>query len=395
MQTVVVIADPDVCTLVTRVLQQNGHTVATFGDAATAWVALQHALPDLLVLEWANPGIDGLMLCQRVRALPKGALLEIMMLISHEQSTALTAALAVGANDVVALPCAPAELTLRVSHAESHHYMTAALREAHHEAGELAAERTLLLDQMPYGVIMLDEQGRVVLLNAAARRIAGPEQVPARPVAELVGEFELREPATLRPLAPEETPVGKAMAGESVPRYEYVFRRPGDDRDRWIAGSAVPRFSVDQSATGAVIVFADVTEEREMARRLSTAEERLRMLDQALPVGVIVLDAAMRILEANAAAQALLGESLETLRELPVTDPRWTLTRLDGASLPVDQHPALRALRTGQPQRQVLGRLALSHGTRRTVLIDAVPVVDQGAMASRVVVCYTDVTDHL
>jgi two-component system, OmpR family, response regulator ResD len=61
--------DATVSEVVARYLERDGYAVETVADGR---VALQRALaapPDLLVLDLMLPGVDGLELCRRLRAL--------------------------------------------------------------------------------------------------------------------------------------------------------------------------------------------------------------------------------------------------------------------------------------------------------------------------------------
>lgn len=125
-------------------------------------------------------------------------------------------------------------------------------------------EHTLatILDRVPVGIIVLDREGRMMLMNEEGRRISGVAPEVITPVADQTEEYQLREPRTGRPLSPEETPVARALGGEFVEHFEYTFRRPGESEEAWVQATATPLLDSDGRVTGAVTVFEEVTEQR-------------------------------------------------------------------------------------------------------------------------------------
>ena len=109
----VLVADDDatVADVVARYLEREGFTVEIAGDGEAA---LQRALadpPHLLVLDLMLPGIDGLEVCRRLRAL---APVPVIMLTAKGDEADRVIGLEFGADDYVAKPFSPKELTLRV-----------------------------------------------------------------------------------------------------------------------------------------------------------------------------------------------------------------------------------------------------------------------------------------
>lgn len=107
------VADDDatVADVVARYLEREGFTVEIVGDGEAA---LQRALadpPHLLVLDLMLPGIDGLEVCRRLRAL---APVPVIMLTAKGDEADRVIGLEFGADDYVAKPFSPKELTLRV-----------------------------------------------------------------------------------------------------------------------------------------------------------------------------------------------------------------------------------------------------------------------------------------
>ncbi|HJP87384.1 MAG TPA: response regulator transcription factor [Gemmatimonadaceae bacterium] len=92
--------------------------VVTAPDGAAAWRILENFegrnAPDLLVLDWMMPGLDGIEICRKVRTTPGLELMYIIILTQRTEKEDLAMALAAGANDYIAKPFHPIELESRV-----------------------------------------------------------------------------------------------------------------------------------------------------------------------------------------------------------------------------------------------------------------------------------------
>jgi DNA-binding response OmpR family regulator len=103
--------DATVADVVGRYLRHEGFTTETVADGR---VALDRALaspPDLVVLDLMLPGLDGLEVCRRLRAL---APVPIVILTARGQESDRIIGLDIGADDYVAKPFSPRELVARV-----------------------------------------------------------------------------------------------------------------------------------------------------------------------------------------------------------------------------------------------------------------------------------------
>ena len=268
-------------------------------------------------------------------------------------------------------------------------------REEHlaREAAARAAELAAVFEQLPSGAVVFDAEGQRVLLNEAVRRLWGTPGPGDQPLAERVRLYQLRDPASGRPLEFEELPVARALAGETVQAHEYLLRRPGTTEDIWVHASAVPLRDPDGRVTGAVGLFSDVTRERTLMRELAASEERLRTLYQAMACGVFVSNAAGEIADANEAAEAIFGLTLDQMRgRTPAA--LWPASREDESELPDNERPSQIALRAGAPVRQETISVRRPTGERRWIQVDAVPVLGPDGAPMQVVSSFIDVTER-
>lgn len=85
-------------------------------DGSEAWSELQGTnAPNLVLLDWMLPGIDGIELSRRIRTLgANGAYIYTVMLTAKDRKQDLLTAMAAGADDYIAKPVNPSELRARI-----------------------------------------------------------------------------------------------------------------------------------------------------------------------------------------------------------------------------------------------------------------------------------------
>ncbi len=154
----------------------------------------------------------------------------------------------------------------------------------------------------------------------------------------------------------------------------------------------------------AELISAFLAQRREAIRAkraaMKTDAERTRQIQfelifNAINDGVNVFGADGKIIEANLAAERILGLSRDQQLGRAVVDPRWKSTRLDGSSFPSDEYPVARTLRTGETVRDVGMMLELSGGRKRWISINSAPVLNPDSSAiDYVVSTFRDETAH-
>ncbi|GAC1434643.1 MAG: hypothetical protein NVSMB51_02330 [Solirubrobacteraceae bacterium] len=105
-----------------------------------------------------------------------------------------------------------------------------------------------------------------------------------------------------------------------------------------------------------------------------------------LPDGVVVLDASMTIVTANAAASRIAGRPVSWLEGSGVQGASWGVVTESGEPLPPDQHPAARALRSGEVQAEEVLGVRRADGALAWLLVSAEPLLDAQGAAAQVVV---------
>jgi DNA-binding response OmpR family regulator len=110
--TVLVVEDEvDICNLIRSHLESAGHTVLQAFDGPSALGLVEQHEPDLVILDWMLPGLDGLTVCRRIR---ERHLTPIIMLTARGEEVDRVLGLEVGADDYVVKPFSMRELMARV-----------------------------------------------------------------------------------------------------------------------------------------------------------------------------------------------------------------------------------------------------------------------------------------
>jgi PAS domain S-box-containing protein len=155
---------------------------------------------------------------------------------------------------------------------------------AQREQAEAALRRSeenlaVTLHSIGDAVLATDTAGRVTRLNSVAEELTGWTQAEAlgRPVDEVftIVNEETRQPAVV--------PVAKVLAsGElhGLANHTVVIARDGTERP--IADSAAPIRDRDGRMIGVVLVFRDVTIEKQAERAIAESERRLRAFNEQL-----------------------------------------------------------------------------------------------------------------
>ncbi|HEY3789801.1 MAG TPA: response regulator [Urbifossiella sp.] len=113
----VLIADDDAVSarILEATLRHWGHAVTVARDGAAAWDVLRgDNCPQLAILDWMMPGLEGPELCRRARALGRAVPTYMILLTAKGKSDDIVAGLDSGADDYVTKPFDRQELRSRL-----------------------------------------------------------------------------------------------------------------------------------------------------------------------------------------------------------------------------------------------------------------------------------------
>ncbi|HWH07690.1 MAG TPA: PAS domain S-box protein [Candidatus Thermoplasmatota archaeon] len=162
---------------------------------------------------------------------------------------------------------------------------------------------TLMARHMWEGVVTTDEQGRVQSVNPAAARILGRSEPQMR--GQRVGDLLCRPPAGCPALE-------AIRRRRPLVRKPQVFRRA--DGSTFLASVTAAPVLHEGVAEGAVVVFDDVTAEKEAQAARDRALAKFRALFHSNRDALVLADPARRILDVNPAFTRLVGYAPEEVR---------------------------------------------------------------------------------
>jgi two-component system, OmpR family, phosphate regulon response regulator OmpR len=170
--------DARLANMVGEYLRGNGFEFAHAMDGAAGLQALATAPPDLIILDLMMPGIDGLEVCRRLRALPgEVARTPVLMLTGKGDAMDRIIGLELGADDYLSKPFEPRELLARVR---------AILRR--HGEGAASSNRCMV-----FGSLEIDRDARTVVVAGNAVELTSYQFDLLVAIAERAGRVLTRE----------------------------------------------------------------------------------------------------------------------------------------------------------------------------------------------------------
>ena len=162
--------DVELCELLTSWLSQEGFQVRACHDGASARKALAEQAPDAVVLDVMLPDGSGLEVLKQLRS--EHAELPVVMLSARGEPLDRILGLELGADDYLAKPCDPRELTAR---------LRAVLRRTHPAAATGQLELGDLCFSPARGVVSIDEHD-ITLTISESRLLEALLRQPGEPL---------------------------------------------------------------------------------------------------------------------------------------------------------------------------------------------------------------------
>lgn len=273
--------------------------------------------------------------------------------------------------------------------------LRAAIEDAERERGRLKA----LLMHVPVAVIFAEGPSRRVMLwNQQVEEILGT--VPRGAQINGSDSFDAFHPDG-RTVEPEESPLSRAIVGETVHGQEFRIVR-SDGRTVWIRVHGAPvRDARGPAIIGGVVSFHDVTEQRRIEQENLRLYEEARSANKAkddffaavshelrtpmtsiLGWSKLLMSEDLQSATAIEAAEAIAGSAR---LQAQLIDDLLDVSRISTGKIALDMRklnvndPVHEAIRAAQP-------LAASHGLRLRTSLGEVPVIDGDAGRLRQVV---------
>ncbi|MBL8058341.1 MAG: PAS domain S-box protein, partial [Anaerolineales bacterium] len=249
-----------------------------------------------------------------------------------------------------------------------------------------AVRRRILFDEAPDGIVVIDPQtAGFVEINATAHLQLGytREEFAGRHLFDI--EAEETAEATRQHIA--------AVVAKGKSDFEILQRtKQGELRNVHVTAQIV-------EIAGQPVYYCtwrDITDRSRAEAAQRESDERYHLLFQNMAQGVVFQDSAGHIVQANRAAEQILGLTFDQMQGRTSVDPRWHAIHEDGSPFPGEDHPAMVALRTGAlVHDMVMGVFNPEQNAYRWININAVPrFLGGAAQAYQVFTTFEDITLH-
>ncbi|MBI5114238.1 MAG: PAS domain S-box protein [Rhodovulum sp.] len=263
-----------------------------------------------------------------------------------------------------------------------------ARRESEAEARRYSDLLRTIIDTMAEAVLMVDADGHTLFANATCKAMFGDGlDIGSEPWQHIYRRYRADG---VTPYPPGETPIGRALQGESFDNLYVICRRDGMPDLHIVASGRSIRNDAGQHEA-AVVVYRDVSELTEKTLAAARSAELLDKTIASIPDAFLVTDENRNFLHVNPACKTLLG--IDASVSLDEWEKSYLLLDADGRTAIVgDDRPLARVLR-GEPidgaelvlRDQASGReLALS--------LTARPIYDGDGTVRGAVLLYHDLT---
>ncbi|NUN64524.1 response regulator [Pseudanabaena biceps] len=309
---------------------------------------LDNFQPDLILLDVMMPVMDGIEVCQRIKAIPEWNFVPIVMVTALSAKEDLAKCLEAGANDFISKPINSTEFRARVR-------SLLRLQEQHHKLERAYALIHAQLEASLEGVIAADEQGKLVAYNQKMCEIWGIDPITINPSNEDLPLLPLLEEANFPQVitqvledtydSPEQITFGEIVNQDLT--YEYFSSSVNSPSGKFL---------------GFVWRFRDITDRKQYEATLQKSKE--------------VAEAALRV---KSDFLAMMSHEIRT----PINGVLGMTELLSTTTLDLDQSRFVQSIQTsGEILLKVINDiLDFSKLESQKLLLESLPVDVYGMLA--------------
>jgi len=190
-----------------------------------------------------------------------------------------------------------------------------------------------------------------------------------------------------------EAPVKMMRNGETETRYFNFSYRPLMD-----GGRVVGVMDIAVEVTGQVLsrrrLEAIISEKTVLEHHLRANEQRLQGILDTIAEGVVIVNENGTPIYSNPMAWKIMGIDAATFTDRRYNDAKWKNERIDGSTLPAEDHPMHIALRTGMAVYDQEIAILMPGKEKIFISVNAAPLINEHERVSACIVTFTDVTSR-
>lgn len=297
---------------IVQILKNAGYQVRSAIDGELALESVQEKNPDLIIMDIALPGIDGIEVCTQLKSNPETREIPIIFLSAYDKSEMKVEAFKAGGIDYITKPVEFAELLVRIN---THLKVNQLQKELEHKSEllkeeieerlrseeDLLKERILLktiIDNIPIMLTRYNPETKMLYLNKEFENVVGWK-------TEEVQDIDMMEKVYPDPDYRQEA-IEYMQKATSEWREFILTTKSGKIIDSEWSNICLK----DGTQIG---IGIDITERKEAEEALKSSEEKLKILFDYAPDAYYLSDIKGNFIDGNKAAEDLMGYKREEL----------------------------------------------------------------------------------
>jgi len=133
---------------------------------------------------------------------------------------------------------------------------------------------------------------------------------------------------------------------------------------------------------------------KKVKEALLESKKQYRTLFETITDGVVLIAPDGQIVQANPAAEHILGLKYSEIKERKYDSPEWEILRPDGTPMPPKERAVFRVMREKRSVKDVIMGLKRSSGFVSWINVNAFPILDEARELNGVVATLQDITEH-
>jgi diguanylate cyclase (GGDEF)-like protein/PAS domain S-box-containing protein len=246
-----------------------------------------------------------------------------------------------------------------------------------------------ILNSLDDGVVVVDEHADLLHLNPAAEQILQLDPVELSNWCRR-DSTHFYQTDMITPYPPDMLPLARALRGEVVTATEIFVQHIDWEAGKWLSATAYPLKNKSGRTIGGVVVFRDITADRQAAVALRESEERYALAAQGANDGLWDWDLRTNQVYFSPRWKSMLGWSEQSLGSSP---DEWfgRIHRDDLERVQVHLAAHFKGLITHFENEH---RMQHRDGVYRWMLCRGVAVRDAAGQVTRMAGSLTDITDR-